>query len=117
MAPATRRLTGAARQTARWPAVAAEDAGQAGFALRPFSAVSPRVLLIGASTGGPQALIKLMSASMKTRRSDRSICLHLHHSCRAPVAPARAGGGGWTASVLAGRAISRPAASTCRSRA
>jgi two-component system chemotaxis response regulator CheB len=31
------------------------------FKLRPFSAVQPRVLLVGASTGGPQALIRLMS--------------------------------------------------------
>ena len=61
IAPTTRRLAGAVQGTARWPTVAAEDAGQGGFTLRPFSAVPPRVLLIGASTGGPQALIKLMS--------------------------------------------------------
>ena len=31
-------------------------------ALRPFSRVSPRVLLVGSSTGGPQALAKLFAA-------------------------------------------------------
>jgi two-component system chemotaxis response regulator CheB len=33
-----------------------------GIALRPFSHVSPQALLIGASTGGPQALATLLSA-------------------------------------------------------
>ena len=32
-----------------------------GLKLRPYSLVPPRVLLIGASTGGPQALTKLVS--------------------------------------------------------
>jgi two-component system, chemotaxis family, protein-glutamate methylesterase/glutaminase len=31
-----------------------------GFSLRPFSSVTPRVLLIGSSTGGPQALTKII---------------------------------------------------------
>lgn len=34
--------------------------GQPKLAIRPFSAVQPRVLLIGSSTGGPQALMKLV---------------------------------------------------------
>jgi two-component system chemotaxis response regulator CheB len=34
---------------------------QPAYELRPFSAVVPRVLLIGASTGGPQALTKLVA--------------------------------------------------------
>ena len=34
---------------------------QSQFKLRPFSAMPPRVLLIGASTGGPQALTRLVS--------------------------------------------------------
>jgi two-component system chemotaxis response regulator CheB len=36
-------------------------AAQPGIKLRPFSTVVPRVLLIGSSTGGPQALTALMS--------------------------------------------------------
>ena len=34
---------------------------QSQFKIRPFSAMPPRILLIGASTGGPQALTKLVS--------------------------------------------------------
>jgi two-component system, chemotaxis family, protein-glutamate methylesterase/glutaminase len=59
IAPAPRRVAGAAQRAGKWwPAPAAEPTG---FALRPFSSVTPRVLLIGASTGGPQALTKLTS--------------------------------------------------------
>ena len=60
VAPATRRLAGAAQRAGQWPTLAA-DAELGEFALRPFAPVTPRVLLIGASTGGPQALIKLVS--------------------------------------------------------
>jgi two-component system chemotaxis response regulator CheB len=38
-----------------------EIAARAGIALRPFSVLSPQALLIGASTGGPQALATLMA--------------------------------------------------------
>ena len=116
IAPATRRLAGAARQTAKWPTVAAEDARQAGFTLRPFSAVPPRVLLIGASTGGPQALIKLMSR-LDAARENAPILITQHmpatfttilaeHLSRAgarPVAEAVDG-----EPVLAGRAYLAP---------
>jgi two-component system chemotaxis response regulator CheB len=57
--PATRRLGGAVQRAGRWRTAGEAEPG--GFKLRPFSAVTPRVLLIGASTGGPQALTKLMS--------------------------------------------------------
>lgn len=45
------------------PALPAEDTAAAGpaFKLRPFSPMPPRILLIGASTGGPQALTQLVS--------------------------------------------------------
>ena len=59
-APATQRLAGAIQRVGRWRDVALETE-PARFKLRPFPAVTPRVLLIGASTGGPQALNKLMS--------------------------------------------------------
>jgi two-component system chemotaxis response regulator CheB len=36
-------------------------AGQAAMAKRPFSPIAPRVLLIGSSTGGPQALMALVA--------------------------------------------------------
>jgi two-component system, chemotaxis family, protein-glutamate methylesterase/glutaminase len=58
LAPTTRRLAGAIQRVGKWRSAA--DPAHA-FKLRPFSAVAPRVLLIGASTGGPQALNKLMS--------------------------------------------------------
>jgi two-component system chemotaxis response regulator CheB len=62
IAPAPRRPSGAVKQLGLRGAteIAATAAGD-NFALRPFSAVVPRVLLIGASTGGPQALMKLVS--------------------------------------------------------
>jgi two-component system, chemotaxis family, protein-glutamate methylesterase/glutaminase len=37
------------------------DQAPPGFKLRPFPSVAPRILLIGSSTGGPQALIALFS--------------------------------------------------------
>jgi two-component system chemotaxis response regulator CheB len=58
-APATRRLAGAIQRAGQWRTPPADEAE--GFALRPFPPVTPRVLLVGASTGGPQALTKLMA--------------------------------------------------------
>ena len=55
-APAQRR---ARARNSRSPSRAARRAGgrlRTDFKLRPFSSVAPRVLLIGSSTGGPQAL-------------------------------------------------------------
>lgn len=40
---------------------AAKPAAHADYQLRPFSAATPRVLLIGSSTGGPQALTALVA--------------------------------------------------------
>ena len=58
--PALRRLGGSVQRAVKWRAAAAElESGQ--FKLRPFSAMPPRILLIGASTGGPQALNMLVS--------------------------------------------------------
>ncbi len=47
-----------ALQGSNWPA--SSGAAHAGGMLRPFSTVTPRVLLIGASTGGPQALMAIL---------------------------------------------------------
>lgn len=58
IAPATRRMAGAIQRVGKWRLPPPAD--QSGFELRPFSPVTPRVLLIGASTGGPQALHKLI---------------------------------------------------------
>jgi two-component system chemotaxis response regulator CheB len=58
--PATHRMAGAIQRVARWRAAEAEGAPQAPK-LRPFPTMAPRVLLIGASTGGPQALTRLVS--------------------------------------------------------
>jgi two-component system chemotaxis response regulator CheB len=58
VAPVTRRLAGAVQRISQWRTAAVEPAAHT---LRPFSAVTPRVLLVGASTGGPQALTKLIS--------------------------------------------------------
>ena len=57
-APVTRRLGGAIQRVGKWRVPAAAD--QSDIELRPFSLVTPRVLLVGASTGGPQALSKLV---------------------------------------------------------
>jgi two-component system chemotaxis response regulator CheB len=59
VSPATRRLAGAVQRVARWQVP--EAAHASAHNLRPFSNVIPRVLLIGASTGGPQALTKLVA--------------------------------------------------------
>ena len=57
--PATRKLGGAIQRVGKWRLPAPAD--QSAFNLRPFAPVLPRVLLIGASTGGPQALTKLIA--------------------------------------------------------
>jgi two-component system chemotaxis response regulator CheB len=56
--PATRRLAGAVQRTVKWRVPEPETAPA--YDLRPFSETTPRVLLIGASTGGPQALHRLI---------------------------------------------------------
>lgn len=48
-----------AAQPARVSATARPDGGKPAIATRSYSNVAPRVLLIGSSTGGPQALTKL----------------------------------------------------------
>ena len=58
--PALRRLGGNIQRTLKWRTPAPET-DQSQFKLRPFSAMPPRVLVIGASTGGPQALTRLIS--------------------------------------------------------
>jgi two-component system, chemotaxis family, protein-glutamate methylesterase/glutaminase len=58
--PALRRLGGSVQRTVKWRTAPAES-DQSPFKLRPFSPMPPRVLLIGASTGGPQALTRLVS--------------------------------------------------------
>jgi two-component system chemotaxis response regulator CheB len=57
--PALRRLGGSVQRAVKWRTAAAPETSS--FKIRPFSAMPPRVLLIGASTGGPQALTKLVS--------------------------------------------------------
>jgi len=57
--PVTRRLAGAVRRAGKWQTPDAAEAPDC--ELRPFPPVTPRVLLVGASTGGPQALNKLIS--------------------------------------------------------
>jgi two-component system chemotaxis response regulator CheB len=56
----TRRLGGAVQRAAHWR-TAETEAAPPNVKLRPFSPVPPRVLLIGASTGGPQALTRLVA--------------------------------------------------------
>jgi two-component system chemotaxis response regulator CheB len=57
--PATRKLAGAIQRVGKWRIPAAVE--PPAVKLRPFSTVMPRVLLVGASTGGPQALGKLIT--------------------------------------------------------
>jgi two-component system chemotaxis response regulator CheB len=59
IAPATRRLGAAIQRVGKWRAI--DGPPEPKFKLRPFAPVIPRVLLIGASTGGPQALNKLIT--------------------------------------------------------
>jgi len=56
--PALRRLGGSVQRTVKWQTAEPETSQ---FKLRPFSAMPPRVLLIGSSTGGPQALNRLIA--------------------------------------------------------
>lgn len=56
--PATRRLAGVIRKVGRWRLP--EDAEPSPYNLRGLAPVTPRVLLIGASTGGPRALSRLL---------------------------------------------------------
>jgi two-component system chemotaxis response regulator CheB len=58
-APARPAVAGRAAAGPAAP-VRAASAGAHGISLRPFSSVPPRVLVIGSSTGGPQALVKLV---------------------------------------------------------
>ena len=58
--PALRRLGTNAQRTLKWRTPASEHE-EGKFKIRPFSAMPPRILLIGASTGGPQALSKLVA--------------------------------------------------------
>jgi two-component system chemotaxis response regulator CheB len=58
---ATRRLGGAVQRAVKWRTADEDEAAPANIKLRPFALVVPRVLVIGASTGGPQALTKLIS--------------------------------------------------------
>jgi two-component system chemotaxis response regulator CheB len=60
IAPAPLRL--AAAQRLGRSRLAPAEAEQGRFRLRPFAKISPRVLLIGASTGGPQALTRLVGS-------------------------------------------------------
>jgi two-component system chemotaxis response regulator CheB len=57
-APATARL--AAASPSSRPAAVSDAAGR--MVLRPFSTVVPRILAIGSSTGGPQALMDMLKA-------------------------------------------------------
>ena len=58
--PVLRRLGGSVQRAARWRAATAPFE-HSPFKLRPFSPMPPRILLIGASTGGPQALTRLLA--------------------------------------------------------
>ncbi len=58
--PATRRLGAAIQRVGKWRVPPGAGRTSA-IPLREFPAVTPRVLLIGASTGGPQALTRLVS--------------------------------------------------------
>ncbi len=58
--PATRRLGGAVQRAVKWRAAASAEPERTSSCGR-SPPMPPRVLLIGASTGGPQALTKLVS--------------------------------------------------------
>jgi two-component system chemotaxis response regulator CheB len=58
---ATRRLGGAVQRAVNWRTAEEDEAAPGNLKLRPFALVPPRVLLIGASTGGPQALTRIVS--------------------------------------------------------
>jgi two-component system chemotaxis response regulator CheB len=58
--PALRRLGGSVQRAVKWrDGAPLPEPGP--FKLRPFSPMPPRILLIGASTGGPQALTRLLA--------------------------------------------------------
>jgi two-component system chemotaxis response regulator CheB len=61
-APAPERLRGPSIVPAGRIAPAVEGGGATGPQLRPFGRTPPRALVIGTSTGGPQALIRLLGA-------------------------------------------------------
>ena len=108
--PALRRLGGSVQRAVKWRTAAGRSrAGQ--FKLRPFSAMPPRVLLIGASTGGPQALTRLVSRlDAVTESAPILITQHmprdLHHHPRRASDPRRrqAGARGGRRRAGAGRA-------------
>jgi two-component system, chemotaxis family, protein-glutamate methylesterase/glutaminase len=112
-APAT--TPGAPRFRAAPPLVPAADSGPA-IELRPFSATPPRVLLIGSSTGGPQALIAVLSHIVPViERVPVLITQHMpptfttilaEHIARASGKPAREGSDG--EAVLAGNIYVAP---------
>ena len=113
--PALRRFGGNIQRTVKWRTPAAEtDDSQ--FTLRPFSAMPPRVLLIGASTGGPQALTRLISRlDAVTESAPVLITQHMpptfttilaEHLTRAGAKPVREGVDGEP--VLAGRIYLAP---------
>jgi two-component system chemotaxis response regulator CheB len=58
---ATRRLGGAVQRAVKWRTADEDETVSGQLKLRPFALVPPRVLLIGSSTGGPQALTKIVS--------------------------------------------------------
>jgi two-component system chemotaxis response regulator CheB len=58
--PALRRLGGSVQRTLKWRTPETETQTP-DFKLRAFSPMPPRILLIGCSTGGPQALMRLIS--------------------------------------------------------
>ena len=93
--------------------------------LRPFPPMPPRVLLIGASTGGPQALNTLLGRlNGVIDQAPVLIVQHMpptfttilaEHLARASGRPAREAVDG--EAVAPARSTSRPAAGTCGSRA
>ena len=113
--PALRRFGGNVQRTVKWRTPAAEtDDSQ--FTLRPFSVMPPRVLLVGASTGGPQALTRLISRlDAVTESAPILITQHMpatfttilaEHLTRAGAKPVREGVDGEP--VLAGRVYLAP---------
>jgi two-component system chemotaxis response regulator CheB len=100
---ARRTNEGAARQAGVRPKIEATAASlqPAAFKLRPFPAAAPRVLLIGSSTGGPQALTALIARlGPVIDRAPVLITQHMpptfttilaEHLARASARPAREG--------------------------
>ena len=97
---------------------------QGALKLRPLPLMPPRVLLVGASTGGPQALNSLLGRTQQRDRPSAGAggaahAADLHdHSRRAPVARRSAGRRTRPSTAKRsgpGGSISRPAAATCGS--